>query len=356
MANKTLKDQPPTAMLESDQYDLFTTFYKTAGVTDLSNNIHLWDSIPKYYVSAKEQSKLRTVEGFLENLRRDFEVRGVSPDEVANCSVEIQAARIEINGEMKSLYPGETEELVEKVLRKIFEDSNYGIYEEEKKNSWVKFSVNMIREELKKQQKSRSHKEVKQALDVLASCTITFFLDGEEIYKDSIISSLIKVDRSKYQEDGLSQWACKLPMMISSAIESGRYSQYDYGLDMSLNTPLARWLHKQLSSRFINADQSNHYDFWFNSIKQNTGFLDSGNPQNQRRKIEKALEELIQANVILHKADVKQFKNGRVITNIRYRVKATEHFIKTMKANNARINETEKKLSSTVGHHQMEHS
>src|SRR5688572_25886256 len=47
--------QPPVPV-PSIQYDLFSKFLSNNGGANLSNTIELWDAIPKYAVSARQQA------------------------------------------------------------------------------------------------------------------------------------------------------------------------------------------------------------------------------------------------------------------------------------------------------------
>lgn len=59
---KAVKRSPPQAPMKSAQYDLFTTFL-TNKEGAVSNAIEIWDGIPKYFLTSKQQEKLRTHEG-----------------------------------------------------------------------------------------------------------------------------------------------------------------------------------------------------------------------------------------------------------------------------------------------------
>ena len=60
--SQSQRAQPPQVK-PSKQFDLFTTFFGDS--KHLSNTIELWDAIPKYAVSARQQNKLRDEKGAL---------------------------------------------------------------------------------------------------------------------------------------------------------------------------------------------------------------------------------------------------------------------------------------------------
>ena len=153
------KKTPPTQIEKSKQYDLFSDFFGDA--SDLSNTIELWDAVPKYAVSARRQVSLRD-EGQRLPLHEQSFVHAKTP-----CRLEIQAATIKAEGGLCDFFPSADEELVEEVLRKIFATQEHGIHNVERKESWVKFSLAMIRSELKARGRSRSTAEINRSNDIL---------------------------------------------------------------------------------------------------------------------------------------------------------------------------------------------
>ena len=54
--DKVLEKIPPKNHIKSHQYDLFTEFAHN-NISNVSNSIEIWDRIPKYLLSGKEQNK-----------------------------------------------------------------------------------------------------------------------------------------------------------------------------------------------------------------------------------------------------------------------------------------------------------
>jgi hypothetical protein len=65
---------PDDAAFASPELSLFQSFLcNTDDERDhLSNTIELWDSIPKYAVSQQAMNKMRTKEGYLPRLEKEF--------------------------------------------------------------------------------------------------------------------------------------------------------------------------------------------------------------------------------------------------------------------------------------------
>ena len=94
------------------QYDLFTTFFgKNKRV--LSNTIELWDAIPKYAASPRQQNACRDRNGRLPVHPQEFEYRPSQRDTPAiTCRLKVQPAAIEVEpGRFVDFYPSADEEL-----------------------------------------------------------------------------------------------------------------------------------------------------------------------------------------------------------------------------------------------------
>src|SRR5262250_845782 len=102
---------PPVRAERNMQYDLFTTFFgKNKRV--LSNTIELWDAIPKYAVSPRQQNASRDDSWRLPVHVPEFEYRPSHVDTAPiTCRLKVQPASIEIKpGTFMDFYPSTDEE------------------------------------------------------------------------------------------------------------------------------------------------------------------------------------------------------------------------------------------------------
>lgn len=160
---KNIVKQPPSNLPKSLQYDLFTTFFGEAA--ELSNTIELWDAIPKYAVSPRAQNALRSFDKRLpvHEYRFIYATRRSGQRIESACRVAIQPALIKTKGGYVDFYPSTDEELVDEVIHKIFADQQCGLHDSDNAESWVRFSVQMVRKELKARSKTRSLDEIKHS-------------------------------------------------------------------------------------------------------------------------------------------------------------------------------------------------
>ncbi len=322
--------QIPSKPVKSVQYDLFSKFL--GDDEGLSNTIELWDWIPKYSVSKRQQNDLRNAEKRLPILKYQFDYKNVP------CEIVIQPASVkQPNGSFIDYYPSSREEIIEDVLRKIFTDQQYGLHDRKNGDSWVKFSLHMIYKELKKRKKTLSKNEISEALEILSSAVIKLYIKDKLFYSSAVLSDMVRIGHDEYMEDRDNSWAARLPSILSSSLENLTYRQYNYALGMSLKNHLSRWLYKLLSHQYIYAGIVTPYKIFYSQIYKNSGILTATSTiKDRRNKVTLALEELKVSKVILHYAENRIIGYRGKIDDIEYILMAHQDFIKTTKAANKR--------------------
>lgn len=268
---------PPDDMVSvNKQYDLFTTFFGK-DQSDLSNTIELWDAIPKYAVSARQQNSRRDANGRLKIHTQEFQYR---PSQLGaptmKCSVQIHPALIEVApGEFLDFYPSTDEELIEEVLKKIFTDQQYGFHSVPESESWVRFSLYMIEKELKYRKKTRSIDEIKRSLEILSLSVYKVQVEPSKkfLYTNPILSDMTRVERDDYLEDTKSLWYARLPVLISKSINELTYRQFNYATFMRLAKPISRWFLKRLSHQYTNSSLIHPYRIKYSTIERDSGLL-----------------------------------------------------------------------------------
>lgn len=348
MPEKAVAKHPGTE-LKSLQYDLFTTFF--GDTEELSNTIELWDSIPKYNVSQRKQNILRK-DGRLKVYEQHFvyATRKDGKRVETECFVAIQPASIKIHGQYKDFYPSIDEELIEEVIRKIFADQKCGMHNPTNVESWVWFSVQMIRKELKTRGKTRSADEVKRSIEILSHTHISLYLQGgrEPIYSAPILSDVTRVTRQQYLDDTSQTWMARLPALLSKSVNELTYRQFNYGVLMSFSTQLARWLHKRLSHTYTNASMLDVYEILFSTIKRDSALLTYTRMGDNLRALEAALRELTECHVLIFWERKQERREGRRLTDIKYALTAHPDFVGGMKAANARLKDSRLALKAKI--------
>ena len=340
-----LKRRPPEDVIQSKQYDLFTSFFGDR--KDLSNTIELWDAIPKYAVSARQQTATRDENGRLPVQVAEFEYTSANLDRPTRCKVKIKPALIEVEeGEFRDFYPSQGEEIIEEVLKKIFTDQQYGHHSPRDAESWVRFTLHMIRKELRERGHTRSLDEIKRSLEIMASTSIEVEMTGKGrgvIYTNPILANMLRTTRADIEDDPNAKWTAQLPALISKSINDLTYRQFNYALHMRLNTSIARWLHKRLVHRYRNASLIDAYRFAYTSAARDSGLLNNKRISANVKALDAALEELKAEGVLFSWKSEKRF-DGRKLVDVIYHVYASDDFTREVRAASARINDSREQL------------
>ncbi len=280
-------------VVASRQLELFTNFF---GTGDYSNTAELWDSVPKHCVSARKQTFLRDQNGRLPVFEHSFEHRGVE------CRVEVMPALIkEDGGGHRDYYPSTDEELVEEVLRKFFSDEGLGVHDVFESESWVRFTLSMVRRELKERGRTRSLQEIKRSIDILSMTSVRIYAasSSDALYTGTILSDVAKVTRQQYLDDGTATWVARLPVLISKSVNEHTYRQFNYAILMGLRSAFARYLHKRLSRRYTNAGAMQRHGILLSTMARDSGLLGHEKISVNVKTVEVALDQLVEADVLL---------------------------------------------------------
>lgn len=325
--------QPPKKAIKNYQYDLFSQFV-TNDKSKVSNTVELWESIPKYFFTPSKVQKLRNEMGYAAPYKWSYFYNGKP------CMVKIQPALIEQkDGTYLASFPSVTEELIEESLKKVFTDQQSGIHDPSTMESWVRFTLKMVQKELKSRGRSRSITEIKHAIEIMSSCILTFYSDGVEIWKGSILQDLVTVGRKEYEADTDAHHIARLPLFFSLSINGLEYRQFNYDRLMDCNEQLSRWIYKRLINRFKQASLMNDYHFMFSDLKS-SALLQQATEGKNRIKVSSALDELIKCGV-LARYKTEDHKQGRIISDVKYTVYPTSDFVREQKAANKRGNQNQ---------------
>jgi hypothetical protein len=335
---------PDDAAFASPQLSLFQSFLcNTDDERDhLSNTIELWDSIPKYAVSQQAMNKMRTRDGYLPRLEKEFTYRG------RIYTIRISPAIIDMGeGGEKAFYPSANEELVEDALRKIAAEQYKGFFDKPAFRSGVVFSINMLRKELQKRDHTRSYQEIVRSLSILAGSHIEIDLsDGTGFARTNYLPALAAVSRKRLASDPHAKWSAHFHPLVTQSIDSLSYRQYNYHVMMSHSTQLARWLHKRLAHNYTHASVTSPYGALLSSIRRDSGLLEYARTNDVVRKLEEALGDLIKHEVILYfEKEQRRGEHNRII-DIKYALTPSPVFVKDVKAANRRVDNGRHLLTS----------
>jgi hypothetical protein len=293
-------------------------------------------------MSRQQMTKIRKEKGFLSLQHIPFQYRQ-NPFEV-----RIQAARIydEKTKTETDYYPSANEELIEDALRKIAAGQQHNaFFDKPNYRSGVTFSLHMLREELERRGHSRSYQQIVLSLNILAGSMIEIRTmsdeEGEGFTKSGYFSGLAAVSRNKLVEDPKAKWIVQFHPLVTQAMDTLTYRQFNYAQMMSHQTQLARWLHKQLSLKFTFASLTTQFETRYSTIKRDSALLSSYTRERDAiTKLDAAWNEL-KTNGALMKVEKQEILGSRgKLEDVVYTLTASFDFISEMKAANKRENLT----------------
>ena len=288
------------------QIDIFQSFLcnNDEQREKMSNAIPLWDCLPLYSVSRQMAHKMRKEGTFPQLLIRNSQYKG------SKITIEIQPARILQNDVVTEYYPGGNEELIESALRKIATLQNHGYYDESNPSYGVTFSIFQLRKELKNRSHTRSYQEIVLSLRIMARSSIEINAENKKtkIYDVcNYFSRLSSVSRVDLEQDPHARWCVEFHPLITKALRTIDYRQFNYELMMSHDTQLTRWLHKYLVAKFTYAARGQKFEIRLSTIKRDSGLLD-GFERNRKAMeyVKKSLIELVSNGIL----EAKLLKDG----------------------------------------------
>ena len=290
-----------------------------------SNTIELYDSIPKYFWGNREREN----EKYLEPIDRQFEHKGVK------YTVYVSPARLkDKDGVFRDYLPGQREELVEDVLRKLVCEGK-GVFLDE--HAGVVFTLYELQKELREKKHCHNIAELKEAIMICASSTITLqSQDGKTIVMAPFFTTVGLQTQDDWKEHGKTAKAyIRFNPLVTKSIKEKTFRLLNYDTSMSYKKVLARWLHKRMSHNYKQAHYSEPYTIMLSTIIRDSGVKEYTQLRDNVRKVKEALNEMIKKEVVATYQVVK-IKEGRKIVDSKFIIRPHELFVKDVKFANKR--------------------
>lgn len=310
-------------------------------VRDYSQSIELYDFIPKYVWSSR---KIRESNGMLPILMREFECRGIKRKLVIHPAGIVD----EQTGEARYFYPGAREEIIEEVLRKLAVEGG-GVFLDDQ--AGVALTIYQIRKELEQFNHKMSFDQIKESLKILALTRLELINLNDK--RDSIIFSPIE-NLGLSGKDGETQTFVVFSPLVTDSIKKLHFRLYNYRQVMGYNSAIARQLHKRMAHHYKQASPANKYTISLTTIIRDFGISQRNTLRSNLQKVEKALEEMKAANVILNYQVEKTYDSrSKKILEAMLHLQPSAAFSSEVRKANQIETDNQKKLSagSSSGFH-----
>jgi hypothetical protein len=246
--------------------------------------------------------------------------------------ITLNPARIKRNGKTTEQYPGEREQLVEEVIRRIAVMRNRLDYiSKEESGVGVTFSIYEVRKELARTGHAFSHNEVLEALLILHQSSVEIKRiestntgeTTERIVSGSAFPQLRLANRGSEETATTVQFN----WLVSEALKHLDFRQIDYDVVMSMRGPIERWLYKRLThdTLYHGFDAAEH-TITASEIIEGCGLTMRSRPRDTLRRVTAAVQALQELGVV--KAfEIHEVRVGRRKEDIEYRMVASESFV-----------------------------
>jgi hypothetical protein len=242
-----------------------------------------------------------------------------------------------------AVYPGTRESLIEDCLIDFAQNGEFSLekgvpgYRVQDGNIGVCFTLHQLRESLKSLGKEYRTEELREGLEVLllAKYRYTNKTDRDRLC-GYIVSELDSIP-NPHPNDRIRSDRIVFVLFdgrASARILKGHYRSYDAKCAMSMKSPIARYLYKQFTHLWQQANTKGETGC-LRSVDQNETILASGcslssNATKKKNNMLKALKELSDKGIIEPldpQVDSIALKEGRKITDVRFMVKPTPQFV-----------------------------
>ena len=284
LSNKKNKKFADFVETENPQLSLFSLLENDRD--DYSHTIELYDFLPKFVYGKPDRISGK----FLETIERDFVCRK------NNYRLRMTPARIkDANGVERDTYPGKREEMIEDALRKMAADGRNAkaIYLNGQLS--VVFSRFALQKELEEHGHTYDYRQIEEAIITLFSVSIEVTREDDDI---TFAFHPIEAYGFKGRE-GEDVTFVKFSPLVTESIQKNAFRLVNYQQLMGYKTTIARLLHKRMSHNFSQAGKNEVYHISTNTIYRDFGLKKLSNLGLQVIEVKKALEELIEAKVVL---------------------------------------------------------
>jgi hypothetical protein len=298
------------------QFDIFES-----RDTRVTNTIAIWDVAPRCVF--RKQAELRDGQ-YLKTIEREF----VYGSQLYRLT--LYPARFKRGGKAVEEYPGEMEQLVEEVIRKLAVKGNRLDYNS-KNEVGITFKVFDVRKELERTNHKVSHNDVVEALHVLHKSVVEIQRvdttpEGETIVK---VASGSAFPQLRLAEKGAEDTSITVQFnwMVSEALMRLDFRQIDYETVMSMKGPIERWLYKKITHDILyhGGDLLIH-EVKASEIVEGCGITIRSRQRDTLRRIPDAVEAL-KAHGVIDEYVATDIKDGRKKVDIDYKLITSKSFM-----------------------------
>ena len=348
----------PVDAFENQQLSLFQDFLANTDNerATLSNAVDLWDSIPRYALSRKNQDEVRLPGGYLPIRKVAFHYRGIPLTAV------VRPARIEVRDEAGNpteetieYYPSAREELIEHALRRLAAAPPAGFYDQPDRRSGLIFTLHRLRQELASQGHAMTYRDLAEGMDVLSLGAIDLEtsdpadpLGVRHFARSTYFPKLIGVKRDDLEKNPEAKWYVEFHPFVTDSIDKVRNQTVPddiHGMHVAQGILTATG---GMMLKYTAAAITNSFEMRFSTIKRDSGLLEGYKQQRQAiAALDDAWTEIKELGVLYACKKVEQRGSRGKLEDASYTLFPSREFAAEQKAANRRQNDA-KSIANTL--------
>ncbi len=292
-----------------------------------TNTVDLWDIAPRFVFYTDKDA--RAAGKYLSSVEREFLHGGKA------YRLILKPARIRRDGREIEEYPGEREQLVEEVIRKLAVEPGR-LRLRDRDQVAMSFSLYEIREELARRNHSFRTAEIKEALQILRHAEIEISRVDAGANGSDDVTSIVATStfpQITFREKGkeLSESSIQFNWFVAQALKHLRFRLMNYEVVMTLRDPIARWLYKRLHHEAVyGPGRLEVQEITAAEIHRDCGLADRARFRDVLRRIGRSVE-LLKAEGILadyEGTDILERSTGRPRkADVRYTIRLSPAFL-----------------------------
>jgi len=321
----------------SDQYLQTSLFSLLEG--DHTNCTAIYDLAPRFISRVDRPSD----DAYLTAIMKDFTFNGEA------YRVTVSPARIVYpDGTQRDELPGEREQLVEDVIRRMAADC-MKVHQDQIE---IPFTITGIQSELKKHGHTFSKSEIKEALVILNKSTIEITKiagEGQRKAKPLLSAAAYPVLKFWDASDPESKASVQLNPLLVQAVKSLAFDQINYQWMMRVKGSLARWIFKYISLMQADPETPTVHTVELSAVEiaQSYGYIRS-RWRSTLTEIENAFAKL-NGKFSLGTVEKHEVFEGRKKVDIIFKVRLSDQFIADRNFAKSRRSFIEDEMRSRVG-------
>lgn len=282
---------------------------------NLSSLFTAWDSIPKYNGQALAQGdgESRDHSQALEIVTHRF-VHGNDEYEMVLTPAQIQEKEKGRKERNAFYYPGISEEYVELQLVKMAMD-DAKLFDDPMQDTGraygALFSLSGLRTAMSNHGKTRSYAELYRSLQILHKCNLELRVNGQKSASAPILPELYNYHENGFKKtDPSARWAARFHPLISMAINSRSYRQYNIERLLCTNSKASLCLSKHLLTQARNLSETHPCRISYLDFVRHYGELNYSRRNDGIRKFIAVAKSLKKFGT-LHSVEVKKICGPR---------------------------------------------